>query len=117
MSVRPDYEKLTAAVNDARDLAQRTFDAEVTGACHNRVRCFAREEKRLTGYPKLPEGSTMRAYSYFDPHKLCASCLAYWHIEMGAQALAHLAWLEREIAAENARKARDAAEVDEEKAQ
>jgi hypothetical protein len=103
---RPDFPKLLKAAKDARDLAQRLFSNETTGQCHSlsyEVNCLSRETARLKGYPSLPDNSTLRSYSYFDPHKLCSSCLAYWYVEMAAQELARMVTLERHIAAEEGR--------------
>jgi hypothetical protein len=100
---RPNYLLLRRAAKDARSLAQRLFNNDTTGPCTQRERCFEREEKRLKGYPTLPDNSTMRSYSYIDPHKLCDSCCAYWHAEMAAQRLEHMVVMEQHIAADEKR--------------
>jgi hypothetical protein len=123
-SERPDFLKLRAAAKDARDLAQRLFKNETTGMCWNMRQvermgkeataehgCLEREDKRLTGWPKLPQGSTMRGYGMFDPGKLCGACCSYWHIEMGAQELARLVAAEQHIAAEEKRELPKASNV------
>ena len=110
MSGRPDLEKLHAAAREARALATRCFGAETTGVCWNvrhnpeTLPCCDRESKRLKGEPTLPRDAIFRAYSMFNPEKLCGACLAYWHMEMGAQALEHLAVQEERIHAEEERK-------------
>lgn len=106
---RPDFLKLKAAAKTARELASELFNADATGPCRARGMnsCLKAETERLTGWPKLPAGATNRAYSMFDPAKLCTTCLPYWHIEMGAQALAHLVQLERAIAADEKRQLPD----------
>jgi hypothetical protein len=111
----PDLNKLKDASKRARDLASECFRTDTTGACWNLRNlvntppksCFQREQVRLKGYPILPDKSTMRSYSMFNPERLCSSCLAYWHIEMGAQALQHLSVVEQECAAEREQKAKE----------
>ncbi len=119
-SERPDFLKLRAAAQDARELAQRLFKNDVTGECWNmrgerysERNCLECETKRLTGWPKLPQGSSMRAYSMFNPAKLCGPCLSYWYIEMGAQELARLVSYERYIAAAEKRELPRAEELTE----
>jgi len=112
-NIYPDLDKLKDIAKQAREIASACFHEDTTGVCWNLRNtnpmnplksCFEREEVRLKGTPTLPDGATRRSYSMFDPERLCSSCLAYWHIEMGAQALHRLSLIEQQCAAERGAK-------------
>lgn len=108
MTARPNFNKLRQAAFDARELASRLFVSDdVTGACHE-VRqgggsCVETEGRRLKGYPKLPDGATLRGYQYHDPERLCNACRAHWFAERAAQALEARVVAERRIAIDEGR--------------
>jgi len=85
---RIDLISLSARAETARELASGLLG---DASCQESVPCLEREARSFLGHT--------RGFDRYDPTRLCASCCAYWHAELAAQALEGMVKVEARLRA------------------
>jgi hypothetical protein len=83
-----------------RDLANELFKSPPCSQMQaGGVSCLHSEDQRALTPAEKREGHVRRGFDMYDPARMCASCRAYWHVELAAQALERKAALDRYVEA------------------